>query len=40
VQLSGFVDDSQEKSSAEYLARNVVGVRSVDNQLEVRPMNP
>ena len=40
VQLSGFVDDSEEKNSAGYLAKNVAGVRSVDNQLEVRPMNP
>jgi hyperosmotically inducible protein len=36
VQLSGFVDDSQEKKTAELVARNVVGVRSVDNQLEVK----
>ena len=37
VQLSGFVDDMAEKSTAASLAQNVVGVRSVDNQLEVRP---
>jgi hyperosmotically inducible protein len=36
VQLSGFVDDSQEKQNAEMVARNVAGVRSVDNQLEVK----
>jgi len=40
VQLSGFVEDGQEKNTAESLARNVTGVRTVDNQLEVRPMNP
>lgn len=36
VQLSGFVDDSGEKQTAEMLARNVAGVHSVDNQLEVK----
>jgi hyperosmotically inducible protein len=36
VQLSGFVDDSAEKQMAETLARNVTGVHSVDNQLEVK----
>jgi hyperosmotically inducible periplasmic protein len=37
VQLSGFVETNTAKSTAESLARNVTGVRSVDNQLEVRP---
>ena len=36
VQLSGFVDDMAGKNTAGTLAQNVVGVRSVDNQLEVR----
>src|SRR5678816_4347102 len=36
VQLSGFVDDSGEKQTAEMLARNVAGVQKVDNQLEVK----
>jgi hyperosmotically inducible protein len=36
VQLSGFVDEKADKDTAAALARNVVGVRSVDNQLEVR----
>jgi hyperosmotically inducible protein len=40
VQLSGFVDDLEEKSAAEQLARNVPGVVSVDNELEIKTMNP
>jgi hyperosmotically inducible protein len=36
VQLSGFVDDKAGKDTAGSLAQNVAGVRSVDNQLEVR----
>ena len=36
VQLSGFVDNSEAKSTAEELARNVDNVKSVDNQLGVK----
>ena len=37
VQLSGFAKSNAEKSQAEYLARNTKGVRSVKNDLAVRP---
>ena len=37
VQLSGFAKSSAEKSQAETLARNTKGVRSVKNDLTVRP---
>lgn len=37
VQLSGFAKSSAEKSHAEYLARNTKGVRSVKNDILVRP---
>jgi hyperosmotically inducible protein len=40
VQLSGFVDDEQEKYMAENVARGVNGVHDVNNDLEVRKMNP
>ena len=36
VQLSGFVDSSEAKSTAEELARNVDNVRSVDNEIDVK----
>jgi hyperosmotically inducible protein len=36
VQLSGFVDNSEAKSTAEELARNVDNVRKVDNELDVK----
>jgi hyperosmotically inducible protein len=36
VQLSGFVDSEAAKAEAERLARNVAGVRSVKNDLEMR----
>lgn len=36
VQLSGFVDDQQEKDMAESLARNIDGVQQVDNELEIK----
>ncbi len=36
VQLSGFVDSSEAKSTAEELARAVANVKSVDNQLDVK----
>jgi hyperosmotically inducible protein len=36
VQLSGFVDDSEAKSTAEELARAVDDVKSVDNELDVK----
>jgi len=36
VQLSGFVDSSEAKSTAEELARAVDEVKSVDNELDVK----
>ncbi len=36
VQLSGFVNNTTAKASAARLAREVDGVRSVDNQLDVK----
>jgi hyperosmotically inducible protein len=36
VQLSGFVDNSEAKSTAEELARNVDAVKSVDNEIDVK----
>ena len=36
VQLSGFVDTSEAKSTAEELARNVDNVKSVDNEIDVK----
>jgi osmotically-inducible protein OsmY len=36
VQLSGFVDNSEAKSTAEELARSVDHVTAVDNQLDVK----
>lgn len=36
VQLSGFAKSSAEKMQAEQIARNVKGVRSVQNNLTVR----
>lgn len=36
VQLSGFVDNSEAKSTAEELARAVDSVKSVDNQIDVK----
>jgi hyperosmotically inducible protein len=36
VQLSGFVDTSEAKSTAEELARAVASVKSVDNELDVK----
>jgi len=36
VQLSGFVDNSEAKSTAEELARQVDNVKSVDNELSVK----
>ncbi len=36
VQLSGFVDSSEAKSTAEELARSVSQVKSVDNELDVK----
>lgn len=36
VQLSGFVDNAQEKSHAADVARKVEGVRSVKNDIVVR----
>jgi hyperosmotically inducible protein len=37
VMLSGFAKSETEKSTAESLARKVNGVRSVKNQIAVRP---
>ena len=37
VLLSGFAKNSTEKASAENIARNVSGVRSVRNEILVRP---
>src|SRR3954470_24414251 len=36
VQLSGFVDNSEAKSTAEELARSVTDVKSVDNEIDVK----
>jgi hyperosmotically inducible protein len=36
VQLMGFVDDEEEKRAAGEIARSVDGVKSVDNDLEIR----
>lgn len=36
VQLSGFVDTSEAKSTAADLARNVADVKSVDNEIDVK----
>lgn len=37
VNLSGFAKSAVEKNQAEYIARNVKGVREVRNTLAVRP---
>ncbi len=37
VMLSGFAKNADEKSSAESIARGVSGVKSVKNQIAVRP---
>jgi hyperosmotically inducible periplasmic protein len=37
VLLSGFAKNSNERSTAETIARNVSGVRSVHNEIAVRP---
>ena len=37
VQLSGFAKSNAERAQAEYLARNTKGVRTVKNDLAVRP---
>jgi osmotically-inducible protein OsmY len=37
VMLSGFAKNADEKSSAESIARSVSGVKSVKNQIAVRP---
>ena len=36
VQLSGFVNNSEAKSTAEELARSVDNVKSVDNEIDVK----
>jgi hyperosmotically inducible protein len=37
VQLSGFAKSNAEKAQAEYLARNTKGVRTVKNDIIIRP---
>jgi hyperosmotically inducible protein len=37
VMLSGFAKNATERSTAEAIARNVSGVRSVRNEISVRP---
>jgi hyperosmotically inducible periplasmic protein len=37
VMLSGFAKNSTEKTTAEILARKIDGVRSVRNEIVVRP---
>jgi osmotically-inducible protein OsmY len=37
VLLSGFAKNSNERSTAEVIARNVTGVRAVRNEIAVRP---
>jgi hyperosmotically inducible protein len=37
VMLSGFAKNNMERSTAEQIARNVSGVRSVRNEIAVRP---
>jgi osmotically-inducible protein OsmY len=39
VQLSGFVNNSDQKSKAADIAKGVQGVKEVDNKIEVKP-NP
>jgi osmotically-inducible protein OsmY len=36
VQLNGFVDNSGQKSRADELAKDVAGVKAVDNQITVK----
>ena len=37
VMLSGFAKNTVEKETAEQIARDVIGVKTVNNQIEVRP---
>ena len=37
VMLSGFARTNVEKETAEQIARDVIGVKTVNNQIEVRP---
>ena len=37
VMLSGFAKDAKERSTAESIARNVNGVKTVKNEIAVRP---
>jgi osmotically-inducible protein OsmY len=39
VQLSGFVDTSDQKSRAEEIAKNVQGTATVENNITVKPAN-
>lgn len=38
VQLSGFVDNQDQKDRAAQIASNVAGVREVKNNIEIKPM--
>ena len=40
VQLSGFANSAEESSSAAQIARNVKGVKSVKNDIELKRANP
>jgi hyperosmotically inducible protein len=40
VQLSGFVNNADEKLTAGTLAGNIEGVHHVDNELEIKRLNP
>jgi len=37
VQLTGFVDDDTQRSKAESIAKDVSGVQSVKNDLQIKP---
>ncbi len=37
VQLTGFVDDDSQRSKAESIAKEVSGVESVKNDLQIKP---
>jgi osmotically-inducible protein OsmY len=37
VMLSGFAKNTKEKDTAERIAKNVKGVKAVNNKIDVRP---
>ena len=37
VMLSGFAKNAKEKDTAERIAKNVKGVKAVNNKIEVKP---